>query len=130
MGLYPRLVQKDRFASDATANPDFSQIESDQPQITVNQRFEVFFPETRPFFQENSNYFQTPINLVFTRRIADPKWGVRMTGKDGPWAVGMLVADTASPGGRVDANKPLFDRHALYAVGRVSRDIGSQSSIG
>jgi Domain of unknown function (DUF5916) len=130
MGLDAKLVLKDKFVIDATANPDFSQIESDQPQVTVNQRFEVFFPETRPFFQENSNYFQTPINLVFTRRIADPKWGVRMTGKDGPWAVGMLVADTASPGERVDANNPLFNRHSLYTVGRVSRDIGSQSSIG
>jgi hypothetical protein len=130
MGLDAKLVLKDKFVIDATANPDFSQIESDQPQITVNQRFEVFFPETRPFFQENSNYFQTPINLVFTRRIADPKWGVRMTGKDGPWAVGVLVADTASPGERVDANNPLFNQHALYAVGRVSHDIGSQSSIG
>jgi hypothetical protein len=130
VGLDAKLVLKDKFVIDATANPDFSQIESDQPQVTVNQRFEVFFPETRPFFQENSNYFQTPINLVFTRRIVDPKWGVRMTGKDGPWAVGLLVADTASPGERVDATNPLFDRHALYAVGRVSRDIGSQSSIG
>jgi len=130
MGLDAKLVLKDKFVIDATANPDFSQIESDQPQVTVNQRFEVFFPETRPFFQENSNYFQTPINLVFTRRIADPKWGVRMTGKDGPWAVGLLMADTASPGERVDANNPLFNRHSLYTVGRVSRDIGSQSSIG
>ena len=130
MGLDAKLVLKDKFVIDATANPDFSQIESDQPQVTVNQRFEVFFPETRPFFQENSNYFQTPINLVFTRRIADPKWGVRMTGKDGPWAVGLLVADTASPGEQVSPTNLLFERHAFYAVGRVSRDIGSQSSIG
>jgi hypothetical protein len=130
MGLDAKLVLKDKFVIDATANPDFSQIESDQPQVTVNQRFEVFFPETRPFFQENSDYFQTPINLVFTRRIADPKWGVRMTGKDGPWAVGLLVADTASPGEQVDASNPMFDRHALFAVGRVRRDIGSQSTIG
>jgi hypothetical protein len=130
MGLDAKLVLKDKFVIDATANPDFSQIESDQPQITVNQRFEVFFPETRPFFQENANYFQTPINLVFTRRIADPKWGVRMTGKDGPWAVGLLVADTASPGEQVASNNPLFEQHALFSVGRVSRDIGSQSSVG
>jgi hypothetical protein len=130
MGLDAKLVLKDKFVIDATANPDFSQIESDQPQVTVNQRFEVFFPETRPFFQENSDYFKTPINLVFTRRIADPKWGVRMTGKDGPWAVGLLVADTASPGEQVDSSNPMFDRHALFAVGRVSRDIGSQSKIG
>ena len=130
MGLDAKLVLKDKFVIDATANPDFSQIESDQPQVTVNQRFEVLFPETRPFFQENANYFQTPINLAFTRRIADPKWGVRMTGKDGPWAAGFLVADTNSPGEQVAANSPLFGRHALFAVGRVSRDIGNQSSIG
>ena len=129
-GLDAKLVLKDKFVIDATANPDFSQIESDQPQVTVNQRFEVFFPETRPFFQENSNYFQTPINLVFTRRIADPKWGVRMTGKDGPWAVGLLVADTESPGEEVSPNNPLFNQHALFSVARVNRDIGSQSSIG
>ena len=130
MGLDAKLVLKDKFVIDATANPDFSQIESDQPQVTVNQRFEVFFPETRPFFQENSDYFKTPIDLVFTRRIADPKWGVRMTGKDGPWGVGLLVADTASPGEQVDASSPLFNRHALFSVGRLSRDIGSQSTIG
>ncbi len=129
-GLDAKLVLKDKFVIDATINPDFSQIESDQPQITVNQRFEVFFPETRPFFQENANYFQTPINLVFTRRIADPKWGVRMTGKDGPWAAGFMVADTQSPGEEVDSQNPLYNQRALFTVGRVSRDLGSQSSIG
>src|SRR5437660_11443301 len=115
-GIDSKFVIHDNLVLDVTANPDFSQIESDQPQITVNQRFEVFFPETRPFFQENSNYFQTPINLVFTRRIVDPKWGLRLTGKDGPWAVGMLVADTASPSERVLPDNPLFNQHALFAV--------------
>ena len=42
---------------DFTINPDFSQVESDEPQVTVNQRFEVFFPEKRPFFLENSDFF-------------------------------------------------------------------------
>jgi hypothetical protein len=130
VGLDVKAVLKDKFVFDATVNPDFSQIESDEPRVTVNQRFEVEFPEKRPFFLENSNYFQTPIQLLFTRRIADPKWGVRLTGKDGPWAVGMLVAETASPGEAVSPNNPLFGKHALFAVGRVSRDIGSQSSIG
>ncbi|MFY9558935.1 MAG: DUF5916 domain-containing protein [Terriglobales bacterium] len=131
MGLDAKAVLKDKFVLDATANPDFSQVESDDPQVTVNQRFEVQFPEKRPFFLENSNYFQTPIQLLFTRRIADPKGGVRLTGKDGPWAVGTLVAGTDSPGEAVTpGDNPLFGKHALFAIGRVSRDIGSQSSIG
>jgi hypothetical protein len=136
IGLDAKAVLKDKFVLDVTANPDFSQVESDDPQVTVNQRFEVQFPEKRPFFLENSNYFQTPIQLLFTRRIADPKWGVRLTGKDGPWAVGTLIAETDSPGEAVtpplgsDPGNPLFGKHALFAIGRVSRDIGAQSSIG
>ncbi len=129
-GLDAKAVLKDKFVLDLTINPDFSQIESDQPQVTINQRFETFFPETRPFFQENANYFTTPIDLVFTRRIVDPKWGVRLTGKDGPWGVGMLVAETESPSERVTPGSPLFDQHALFGVGRVTHDIGSQSYIG
>ena len=136
IGLDAKAVLKDKFVLDVTANPDFSQIESDDPQVTVNQRFEVQFPEKRPFFLENANYFQTPIQLLFTRRIADPKWGVRLTGKDGPWAIGALVARTDSPGEAVTPpyqdypGNPLLGQHALFAIGRVSRDIGSQSSIG
>jgi hypothetical protein len=130
IGLDAKAVVKDKFVLDATANPDFSQIESDDPQVTVNQRFEVQFPEKRPFFLENSYYFQTPIPLLFTRRIVDPQWGVRLTGKDGPWAVGMLVADDASPGTQVAPGDPLFGQHAYFAVGRVSRDLGNQSWLG
>jgi len=130
LGLDAKIVLKDKFVIDATVNPDFSQIESDQPQITNNQRFEVFFPETRPFFQENANYFRTPIQLLFTRRIADPKWGVRVTGKDGPWSIGTLIAGTDSPGEETTPGNPLYGQKALFAVGRVSRDFGSQSSVG
>jgi predicted porin len=130
LGLDGKAVLKDKFVLDATANPDFSQIESDDPQVTVNQRFQVFFPEKRPFFLENANYFTTPINLVFTRRIADPKWGVRMTGKDGPWALGMMVADDRSPGESVPVTDPLAGKSALFAIGRVSYDLGKQSTIG
>jgi hypothetical protein len=130
IGLDAKAVVKDKFVLDATANPDFSQVESDDPQVTVNQRFEVQFPEKRPFFLENSYYFQTPIPLLFTRRIVDPQWGVRLTGKDGPWAVGMLVADDSSPGTQVAPGDPLFGQHAYFAVGRVSRDLGNQSWLG
>ena len=49
-GLDSKFVFRDSLVLDTTINPDFAQIESDQPQNTINQRFEVFFPEKRPFF--------------------------------------------------------------------------------
>ncbi|GAC1644687.1 MAG: hypothetical protein NVS9B15_01960 [Acidobacteriaceae bacterium] len=50
MGLDAKMVLHDTLVLDATVNPDFAQVESDDPQNTVNQGFEVFFPEKRPFF--------------------------------------------------------------------------------
>jgi hypothetical protein len=115
-GLDAKLVVRDSLVLDLTANPDFSQVESDEPQVTTNRRFEVFFPERRPFFLENASFFETPINLLFTRRIADPNVGARLTGKAGEYAVGALVMDDRG-------------RDTVSAF-RVSRDIFSQSSIG
>ncbi|RMF59587.1 MAG: hypothetical protein D6743_16070, partial [Calditrichaeota bacterium] len=129
-GLDAKFVVKENLAVDLTVNPDFSQVESDQPQVTVNQRFEVFFPEKRPFFLENANFFRTPFNLVFTRRIADPRLGVRATGKLGQFAMGALLIDDEAPGKQVDAADPLHGRRAGFGVFRLSRDIGQQSSIG
>ena len=127
-GLDAKAVLKDSFVLDATINPDFGQVESDEPQITVNQRFEVLFPEKRPFFQENSGYFATPINLVFTRRIADPLYGIRLTGKRGPWSVGTLFADDQSPGESVAPNDPLWGRQAYFGIVRVSRELDHKGS--
>src|SRR5271165_6933708 len=129
-GLDSKIVIKNSFVLDSTINPDFSQVESDDPQITVNQRFEVYFPEKRPFFLENSSYFNTPVNLVFTRRIGDPEFGTRLTGKQGPWSVGMLFADDRSPGLSVTPYDPLSHHRAYYGVLRVNHDIGKESSIG
>ena len=53
-GLDAKVVLKNSLTLDVTVNPDFSQVESDQPQVTVNRRFEIYFPERRPFFIENS----------------------------------------------------------------------------
>jgi hypothetical protein len=129
-GLDAKWVFKDNMALDLTANPDFSQVESDRPQVTVNQRFEVFFPEKRPFFLENANFFNTLSNLVFTRRIADPQFGLRLTGKAGPYALGAILIDDQAPGRRVAEDDPLHGKRAGFGVLRVSRDILSQSRVG
>ena len=129
-GLDAKLVFRDSLVTDVTVNPDFSQVESDEPQVTANERFEVLFPEKRPFFLENAGFFQTPINLVFTRRIADPQFGARLTGKLGRYSIGALVADDQSPGKRVPDTDPRAGRRARFSIVRVNRDIFDQSTVG
>jgi hypothetical protein len=130
IGLDAKFILHDSFVLDATINPDFSQVESDQPQITVNQRFAVFFPEKRPFFLENSNYFTSPIDLVFTRNIGHPEFGLRLTGKSGPWAVGVLATDDRAPGEALPPSDPHAGDRATYTIARVSHDILDQSTVG
>jgi hypothetical protein len=125
-----KLILNDSFVLDTTVNPDFSDVESDQPQFTVNQRFSVFFPELRQFFLENSEYFSTPINLVYTRTIAHPSWGVRFTGKSGNTNVGLFATDDRLPGDSLAPNDPLYRKRTVAAVGRVSRDLGTGSNLG
>jgi hypothetical protein len=130
VGLDAKMVFRESLVFDGTVNPDFSQVESDEPQVTVNQRFEVFFPEKRPFFIENAQYFQTPLNLVFTRRIADPELGARLTGKVGPWALGAIFVDDEAPGKTAPAESPLFGSRAYNGILRVSRDLFQQGMLG
>lgn len=125
-----KLIVKDSIVVDVTVNPDFSQVESDQPQFTVNQRFPVYFPELRPFFLENASYFSTPINLLYTRNIVHPEFGARVTGKLGKTNLGFLAIDDRNPGEVYAPDDPLYGKHALYAVGRVSKDLGEGSSVG
>jgi len=130
VGVDVKAVLRNALVVDATANPDFSQVESDAPQITANQRFEVFFPEKRPFFLENAGLFQTPINLLFTRRIADPQVGARVTGKIGGWTVGALAADDEAPGKRAGFSDPLLGARAWNGVARISRSLFGQATVG
>jgi hypothetical protein len=125
-----KAILKDRIVFDATVNPDFSTVESDQPQFTVDQRYPVFFPELRPFFLENANYFATPINLVYTRNIVHPEYGGRVTGKTVHTNIGLFVIDDREPGQTVAPGDPLYNKRATIAVGRVSRDLGKGSSLG
>ena len=129
-GVDLKLVPRDAVTLDFTINPDFSQVESDEPQVTVNQRFEVFFPEKRPFFLENSDFFNTFLTLFFSRRLRDPQFGARMTGKYGTWATGALVMDDRAPGRLVDPGTPGDGDRAYNVVGSARRDFANQSTLG
>ena len=129
-GVDAKIVLRDSFTLDITANPDFSQVESDEPQVLVNQRFEVFFPEKRPFFLENTNFFQTPENLFFSRRIIDPQIGLRLTGKVDRWTIAALATDDRAPGKLFPDDDRLHDERAAIGVLRIQRELKNQSSIG
>src|SRR5579871_1277099 len=129
-GMDAKFVFHDHFTLDVTANPDFSQVESEDPQITVNQRYAVYFPEKRPFFLENEDFFRTPMDLFFTRSIGDPSAGIRLTGKDGPYSLGIMSADDRSPGLAVPDYSEFSGMRSYFTVARVSRDIFRQSSVG
>jgi hypothetical protein len=106
-------------AFDATVNPDFSQVETDQGLITVNERFALFLPEKRPFFLKGIDLFATPGQLIYTRRIANPIGGAKVTGKLGRTSIAYL-----------GAADDLAGDDALFNLLRVRRDLGENSVAG
>ena len=118
---------------DGTVNTDFAQVEVDDVQINLT-RFDLFFPEKRPFFLENSGFFEfgspREVEIFFSRRIGLDEnrqevpidAGARMSGKVGKYQVGFLNMQTRHLEGRTPANN--------YAVARVSRELPNRSSIG
>src|SRR6185369_13170804 len=79
-GLDLKYALSAALTGNATLNPDYSQIEADALQIDVNQRDPLFYAEKRPFFLEGAEIFSTPIDLVYTRRIANPDAGGKLVG--------------------------------------------------
>lgn len=130
VGLDAKFVFNDSMVLDVTLNPDFSQVESDQPQVTLNERFEVQFPERRPFFVENADFFATDSTLVFTRRIIDPEGGARFTGRAGRFGFGSILINDEAPGlNRADGDA-LQGEKANVAILRGFMDMSDQDRVG
>lgn len=112
------------FTLNATANPDFSQVETDVGQIPGDVRFALFFPELRPFFVEGSEQFDAPNRLVNTRAIVQPLGALKLTGKIPRTDVGLLSAIDAPSSGSDGRTSPQFN------IVRLRRDLGEQSTAG
>ncbi len=120
-------------ALDGTINTDFAQVEVDDQQVNLD-RFNLFFPEKRPFFLENAGFFSVgnpgEVDLFFSRRIGLDAAGEavpiigggRLSGKAGRYNVGLLNMQTND----VDDIVP----GANFTVARVARDLPNRSSIG
>ena len=90
----------------ATINPDFNIIEADGLNVEMNLRYPIYYAEKRPFFIEETNPYQTDINIFHTRRIIDPKYGAKLSGlfgKTNVFALGAL--DEKAEGSRFGFDK-------------------------
>ncbi len=139
-GLNLRWGVTPNLSLNATLQPDFSQVEADSAQLEINTRFTLFFPEKRPFFLEGKDFFETPIQAVFTRALADPSWASKLTGKEGRNAIGVLIAEDDRTNMILPANQAsgfatLEDANgnpvaSRSEIARYRRDVGSGSTLG
>lgn len=136
LGLTAKFGITPTVTLDFALNPEFGEVEADQPVVTTNQRFPIFFPEKRPFFLEGREIFQTPLNAVHTRAIVDPDIAVKLSGKRGRNTFGLLLASDNAPGNfRGDErlnprNFRFLDKNAYIGILRLKRDVGQESSLG
>ncbi len=129
-GLDAKAVLHDALTLDLALNPDFSEIGTDDPKVQVNQRFEVTYPERRPFFLENASIFSMPEELFFSRRIVNPQYGLKLTGALGRWGLGALASDDRAPGQVLAQGVSGHGDRALDGVFRTEREFGHQSHAG
>jgi len=118
----------------ATLNPDFSQVESDVAQLDINNTFSLFFPEKRPFFIEGSDYYTSLMNLVYTRNISDPEYGVKVThSSEGNNLAAFFSNDTRLTyilPGNLASNIVSYDDESINGVIRYRHDLANTSSLG
>ncbi len=132
VGLDLRYSPSSNLTVDLTANTDFAQVEADDQQVNLD-RFPLFFPEKRRFFQERSGLFDFTtaggVRLFHSRRIGltDDRFavpvlgGARVVGRVGDWDVGVLDMRTRSlRTGPLDAVVVPAEN---FAVGRIQRRI-------
>jgi len=120
--------------ADIAVNPDFSQVEADMPQVDVNQRYALYFPEKRPFFLEGKDFFDTPLEVLYTRKIIQPQWGAKLSGKTGGTTLGFLsVLDENPPVIEIPGVNPYAEiqpSRSLFHVLRMRQDLYAESFLG
>ncbi len=133
-GLTARWSPTPNTTVNGTINPDFSQVEADAAQLEANNRFALFYPERRPFFLEGLDVFQTPMQAVFTRTVADPIGGVKTTSTFGRNTVGVFATRDRVNNLLLPSNQRTgaaqLEQDVNSGVLRYRRDVGKGSAIG
>lgn len=118
----------------ATINPDFSQVEADAGQLDINSTFALFYPEKRAFFLDNKDYFDTQLQLLHTRNIASPDYGLKLTSKiDNHTFAIMATNDTKTNflvPGNLSSDIASIDEESYNLAARYRADFGSDLSLG
>lgn len=116
----------------ATVHPDFSQIEADALLLDLNRRYPLSYDEKRPFFLEGAEIFQTPLSLVYTRRMSDPHWGVKASGQAGVVQLGALFVsdDGGAYADGVGAGPASLTRASDFALARAQVPLGEGRHAG
>lgn len=117
-----------------TLNPDFSTVESDAGQLSVNKTFSLFYDEKRAFFLDNADYFTSNYHLVDTRNIADPDYGGKLTGKEGKHSYGLFSANdtqtTFIKPGNLSSDIISIDEQNVSTALRYRFDYSNNLSVG
>jgi hypothetical protein len=133
-GVNIRWAPTSNVIINATVNPDFSQVEADAVQLSINRNFSLFYREKRPFFLEESDMFVSPSRVVHTRTIADPSLGLKFTGKVNSYTYGAFYAEDTVTNYLVPSSTGSYlqtwEHKSNAIVFRGKKDIFSNSNIG
>ena len=134
LGLTARWGITPNLTLSGTVNPDYSQVEADARQLQVNRPFAIFFPELRPFFMEGADFFDTLMDVVYTRMMREPSWGLKLTGKEGPHTIGAYVVDDEITNliipGSQSSDFTVLDQANRATVLRYKSDFGNRLTLG
>ena len=118
----------------ATFNPDFSQLEADEAQVSLNDTFALFFKEKRPFFLDNAEYFSSPLDLVYTRNVASPDGGIKLTARHELQSFALFAANDQSTTfivpGNVSSDIAFLNQKSDNAVLRYRHYLTPQFTLG
>ncbi len=93
VGMGVKYTPNPSLSLEGVANPDFSQVESDAAQISVNNTFALFYAEKRPFFMDGNDIFTTLIQTYYSRTINNPLGAAKVVEKSGPLSIAYLGAE-------------------------------------
>lgn len=147
LGFDAKYAITSNLIGDITYNTDFAQVEADQEQVNLT-RFNLFFPEKRPFFLEGAGLFDfgiprqsfrrpPPMLLFYSRRIGLAEgnaipiiFGGKASGKVGSYGIGFLNVLTDEFYKEVQDEDPIDISYNNFSLLRITRDGAAGSRFG